>query len=264
MIGPRVGAKVGPRVGIAAGVSADEIGSSSSWTVDATSGWSIPASSAEWTAFLAAKGLSGSVAVPGSTWNMNESSGDLADTIGGITLAAGGTVAYGQSAPGWSKTGVGLSDGAISTFGSASASLPNANAGSQTVIVIGIVTVTPAANRQIYVGPSNTLRISSTPRTSATAIANVATGTVNPLNAVRPWGYRHNLTATTQMGFTDQEKLSPVYQAISGNALRFGSTSAAGPGGVLLYGIAWYNANAEISDANLSALLTAMGATMAW
>ena len=45
--------------------------------------------------------------------------------------------------------------------------------------------------------------------------------------------------------------------------MRIGSTSAA-PGGVFLYACAWYNANAEISDANIKALLQAMGFTIAW
>lgn len=264
MIGPRVGIKGGPRVGIAAGPSADEIaaGSTTAWTVDAASGKATPSSSTEWTAFIAANALS--VAVPDSLWLLQEASGNPVDTIGGLTLTAAGTVTYNQAVSGWSRTGVGLADGVNSQFATTSASLPNANAASQTVLMIATVTTAPAGNRQVYTGPSNSLRIiGGTPRFSVTAIASTASGSVDPTNAVRPWIYKHDFTNSVQKGYTDQEALGIAYTAIAGKVLRIGSTGAAF-GGVAVYACAWYNANAEISDANIKALLQAMGFTVAW
>jgi len=231
-------------------------------TRDATSNIYTPVSSAEWATFRAAFSLT--APAPDSLWLLQEASGNLADTIGGLTLTAAGTVTYNQAATGWTRTGVGLADGVNSQFATTSASLPNANAASQTVLLIGTVTTSPASNRQVYTGPNNSLRIiGGTPRLSVTAIASTASGSVNPLNAVRPWIYKHDFTGSVQKGYTDQEALGIPYTAIAGKVMRIGSTAAA-PGGVFLYACAWYNANAEISDANIKALLQAMGFTIAW
>lgn len=231
-------------------------------TRDATSNIYVPSTAAEWSAFRAYFGLA--AATPDSLWLLQEASGNPVDTIGGLTLTAAGTVTYNQAATGWTRTGVGLADGVNSQFATTSASLPNANAASQTVLMLGTVTTSSVSNRQVYTGPNNSLRIiGGTPRFSVTAIASTASGSVNPLNAVRPWIYKHDFTGSVQKGYTDQEALGITYTAIAGKVMRIGSTAAA-PGGVFLYACAWYNANAEISDANIKALLQAMGFTIAW
>ena len=229
---------------------------------DATSGIYLPASSTEWATFRAAFSLT--APAPDSLWLLQEASGNPVDTIGGLTLTAAGTVTYNQAATGWTRTGVGLADGVNSQFATTSASLPNANAASQTVLMLGTVTTSSARNRQVYTGPNNSLRIiGGTPRFSVTAIASTASGSARPLNAVRPRIYTHDCTGSVQKGYTDQEALGITYTAIAGKVMRIGSTAAA-PGGVFLYACAWYNANAEISDANIKALLQAMGFTIAW
>lgn len=263
MIGPRAGVRVGAKVGLAGGPGEDPIGSLGiAVTRDATSNIYTPVSSTEWATFRAAFGLS--VATPDSLWLLNESSGNPADTIGSLPLTAAGTVTYQQAASGWTRTGVGLTDGVNSQFATTAAGLPNANAASQTVMIIATATTASAGNRQVYVGPNNSLRIiGGTPRFSVTAIASTASGAVSPMNAVRPWIYKHDFTNSTQTGYTDQEALTIAFTAIAGKALRIGSTSVSF-GGVALYACAWYNANAEISDANIRSLLQAMGFSVAW
>lgn len=264
MIGPRVGIKGGPRVGIAAGPSADEIaaGSTTAWTVDAASGKATPSSSTEWTAFIAANALS--VAVPDSLWLLQEASGNPSDSIGAFPLTAAGAVTYRQALSGWTRVGVGLTDGVNSQFGTTSASLPTGGTASQTVLIIGNIPAAPAANRNIYEGQTgSTIRINSTPRVVAISGANVATGTVSPAGTTRPYVYRENFTAATSTVMTDQEKLVPVHGTISGRNLRIGS-SATSVAGVVGYACAWYNANAEISDANMKSLLQAMGFAIPW
>ena len=229
---------------------------------DATSGIYLPASSTEWSTFRTAFTLS--APTPDSLWLLQEAAGNAADSIGGFTLTAAGTVSYQQALTGYTRLGVGLTDAVNSQFGSASASLPAGGTGSQTVLMIARIPSAPAANRSLYEGQTTSLiRINSTPRVVAVAGGGTATGSSNPTGTTRPFVYKADATGTTETVYTDQEKLSPVGAVLSGRNLRIGSSTSA-PSAVVGYACAWYNANAEISDANMKALLQAMGFTIPW
>lgn len=231
-------------------------------TRDATSNIYTPISSAEWATFRAAFSLS--APAPDSLWLLQEASGNAADSIGAFTLTAAGTVSYQQALTGWTRTGVGLTDAVNSQFGTASASLPAGGTGSQTVLMIANIPSAPAANRSLYEGQTTSLiRINSTPRVVAVAGGGTSLGGSNPTGTTRPFVYKCDVTGTAETVYTDQEKLSPVYAALSGRNLRIGSSTSA-PGAVVGYACAWYLANAEISDANMKALLQAMGFTIPW
>lgn len=157
-------------------------------------------------------------------------------------------------------------DYSVSQAGSAywGVRIPLGGSASQTVLLIGNIAAAPAANRNIYEGQTgSTIRITSTPRVVAISGANVATGTVSPISTTRPFVYRENFTAATSTVMTDQEKLVPTHGTISGRTLRIGS-SATAVASVVGYACAWYSANAEISDANMKALLQAMGFSIPW
>lgn len=131
-------------------------------------------------------------------------------------------------------------------------------------MMIARIPSAPAANRSLYEGQTTSLiRINSTPRVVAVAGGGTSTGASNPTGTTRPFVYKADATGTTETVYTDQEKLSPAGAVLSGRNLRIGS-SAAAPSAVVGYAIAWYNANAEISDANVKALLQAMGFSVAW
>lgn len=232
------------------------------WSVDAASGKAVPATSAEWSAFIAANALS--VPVPDCLWLLQEASGNPVDSIGGVTLTAAGTVTYQQAEAGWSRKGVGLTTGVNSQFGSVSGSLPTGGTGSQTILMLANAHTAPAGNRSLYEGQTGSaIRITSVPRAVCVSGGNTATGTGSPIGAVRPYVYRENVTAATSTLMTDQEKLTPTHGTISGRNLRIGSSSSAQAARVL-YAVGWLNANAEISDANMKALLQAMGYTIPW
>lgn len=231
-------------------------------TRDATSNIYTPVSSSEWATFRAAFSLT--APAPDSLWLLQEASGNPADSIGSFTLTAAGTVTYRQALAGYTRLGVGLTDGVNSQFGTASGSLPAGGTGSQTVLMIANIPSAPAANRSLYEGQTTSLiRINSTPRVVAVAGGGTSLGGSNPTGTTRPFVYKCDVTGTAETVYTNQEKLSPVYAALSGRNLRIGSSTSA-PGAVVGYACAWYSANAEISDANMKALLQAMGFTIPW
>ena len=231
-------------------------------TRDATSGIYLPSSSTEWTDFRSYFSLS--APAPDSLWLLQEASGNPADSIGAFTLTANGTVTYQQTLSGYTRKGVGTTDNVNSRFGNQDVSLPTGGAASQTVLFIANVPSAPAGNRSLYDGQTGcTIRINSTPRAVAISGANTATGTVSPVGTTRPYVYRENFTAGTSTVMTDQEKLSPTHGTISGRNLRLGSTASTASA-VFGYACAWYNANAEISDADIKALLQAMGFSISW
>lgn len=232
---------------------------------DATAGIYLPSSSTQWTNFIARKGLS--IAVPSALWLLQEPSGNPVDSIGGFTLTAAGSLAYQQAEAGWSRTGVKFTDGGTGTLSNSSASLPSIASASMTTLMIANATASTSATRvmlQHGSGTINRVRVTSTPRLAVLSNGNTATGTVSPLNAVRPYALRSNRTAASCVGTSDTEKLTPTFDAtVTGKGVVFGLSSQT-PTFNVLYACNWHNANAEISDATLKALLQAMGFTITW
>lgn len=242
------------------------------WSVDATSGIAVPANASEWSAFIAANGLT--VAVPDALWLLQEASGNFADSIGGFTLTADAGNAYQQTVAGWARKGAqSPSDGTTHIGISLSASLPACNAAGAGMAIFAFVNLpsTPAANRDVYEGAGATLRtrLTATPRLAALDQANVATGTNNP-TGTRPVGHQYYTpdgTTGTCVGYSDQEKLTPTFAiAAATKSLRLGGSSSGNlaPIATWLYAWGWLFGNANITSAQVKACLQAMGWTIPW
>src|SRR5262249_36976404 len=76
-------------------------------TKDATSDRFVPQSAAEWTSLLSGSGI----ASPDLLWLCQESSGNLADSIGSYTGTTTGSPTYRNSVTGWSAKSVICRDG---------------------------------------------------------------------------------------------------------------------------------------------------------
>src|SRR5206468_3997244 len=111
----------------------------SSVTKDATSMWYVPANSTEWTNLLSGTGF----ANPDDSWLMQESSGNLADSIGTRTLTATGTISYQVAATGWTRKGIKVADKSTSAY--ASTTIPNVNTTSGTLLQIFSLNTNPAS-----------------------------------------------------------------------------------------------------------------------
>lgn len=238
---------------------------------DATSNIYVPASSAQWTQFLAAAGLS-AWSVPDALHLCQEAAGNLADTMAGaLTLTAANTPLYQQAAAGWSRQSAAMDDGTSDAFGSTAFALPNINTESMLMYaIVNIPTAAPAGTRNMIclgaVGTRAAAEFVVTDRVRAVCGANAAVGAVDP-GGVRPVVCQVDQTANVMRVATDQEVLSPVFDAaVAGEQLRIGGVptgnTAAGAG--FLYVATWYLAPAERSQADIKALLQALGWAIPW
>ena len=232
------------------------------WSVDTTSGKPVPANATEWGDFIAAKGLS--IPVPNFLHLCQEASGNLADSIGSLTLAANGSPLYRQAIIGWSRAGVKGTNAAtgqrLMASVSSTASTPYAilclvqfdanqepgSPGSREIFGVGTSSdwaVAPyddgGVTRIRYVEGSNTADTSAAnDYSTACAVAglNDASG--------RAWV------------FTSLETLSPTYGApASNNSYFLGSRTMRFAAATIGYSCGW---QAAISDADMRALIAAL------
>ena len=256
-------------MGLANGIGADEIGADTgggavTWTVDATSGIAVPSSAAEWSAFIAAKGLS--VGAPDALWLLQEASGNPADSIGGFTLTPAGSPGYQQAESGWSRKAIRLHDGASERLSTTDAGLPDIASASMTTLVFANL-ISVAATR-VFIDHGTTTKNraeqNTTPRLVAMSGSNTATGLNDPTGAVKPFVLRTNRTAGSATLFSDTEKVAPTWSSsVTGKSSVLGSSGLSGTVS-FLYACQWHASNAEMTDANLKALLQAMGFVIAW
>lgn len=232
---------------------------------DASGGKYVPASSTEWTNFIARKGLS--VAVPDSLHLLQEASGSPADSIGAFPLTVVGTPTYSTAATGWTRVGISFTDGQAAELNSTSASLPSITTNSCTTLLFAIVTATAGARAVIQHGTTTVdqTRVNSTgPHLQVASGVNTATGTgASPVGAMRPYGLRTNRTSSTTSGNSDAELLTPTFGSPTNKKIGIGSNGNT-PAMNVVYAAHWFNANAEITDANWRALLQALGWTVGW
>jgi hypothetical protein len=261
VVGPVVGPKVGPNGDVSAGVPV-------TWTVDATSGIAVPANATEWADFIAANGLS--ISVPSSLYLMQEASGNLADSIGALTLTST-SLTYQQAVAGWTRLGITVTDGSGGRAEATVGNGPNPATTSQTWIVFADLTSTPAGNRHLL--HINTIAatgafvlVNVTPVIGITCAAVTANGASNPVTGgVRPFALKYDRTNSAAVAYSDQDKVAGTYNAgVVDGGKGFGRGSSNDPAGAWLYGYMFSGAAAEISDATMKALLQAHGFTIPW
>lgn len=256
MIGVRPGIKCGIRPGLAAGLSADEIGSG------ATDPQLAPATAAAFTAL----GLT----APDGIYTCQQASGSLLDSVAANHMAnIGSTPLYRQSVPGWARKAVFCADGTLQFFEAVNGTLPNISTTSLLALAYVRLTATPSGEGAILTlgaGSNHTAdaRATVTPRFKSGSDLNVAvaTGTVNPGTVVHPIVLKVDHTGSAQVVYTDKEKITPAFQGTMTNAgLAIGcnpSNTVSAPVQIL-YVATWFAANAEMADATVKSMLTALG-----
>jgi hypothetical protein len=258
------GIRSGLRSGIRSGINP---AGGASWASDATSGIAVPSSGSQWSAFLAANSLS--IAAPDSLWLCQETSGNLADSIGSLALVPNASPSYNQSVTGWSRKAVQLTQVSNQRFGLGVGAGPNPSSTSVTWMILAQVTDTPAATRGLLAANMDVttvarMTLNSTPRI-ITQNGTIATGTNNPVGfGVQPFAIKVDRTASAVRGYTGQEKLSPTYTSPADGTKGIGASGQVSAPADVLYACMWSGNNAEISDANMKALLEAMGFTIPW
>jgi hypothetical protein len=258
------GIRSGLRTALRSGLSPSD---GPGWTIDATSGIAVPANASEWSTFIAENELS--VAAPDSLWLCQETSGNLADSIGSLALTALGSPAYNASVSGWSRKAVQLTQVNSQRFGLGVGAGPNPNTTSVTWMILAQVTATPAAGRGLLganldVTTVCRVTLNTTPRIVAQN-GSTATGASNPVGfGVQPFALKLDRTAGAVRLCTGQEKLSPTYTSPADGNKGIGASGQLSAPADIVYACMWSGANAEISDANMKSLLQAMGYTISW
>lgn len=269
MIGPRIGPKFGYRVGGAFGVGADQAAPPvASWSVDAASGKGVPNTEGEWTTLFAT--LAGGGA-PVSLHRCQESSGDLADTIGSMTLTASGTCSYNNAVTGWTRTALGLTDVAAGKWDTAGG--PNPGSTSIAALLYMSVTV-PGTSRWFLQLNTDASYRAYMEQTSGGLLRIVYGGGSNSagstsynggISAVFPVLYVFDRVNSRHKFFTNSEVVSATYSAIVTNLRRgLGGGVSTPPTSRYLYAAWWSGANAAwlSTDANAKSLLQALGWTV--
>lgn len=237
-------------------------------TKDATSNKYVPANSSEWTTFRTAGSLS--TANPNSLWLCQETSGNLSDSIGSLTLTANATPTYDNAVTGWTRKGLGFTQVANQRFGAAAGVGPSPATTSQMWLWIVTVTATPAATRGIcQVSNGATVLqglLTSTPRARINVGGTTTDGTNSPATETNgmPVVLLYDRSGSRAMLYTSQEKITGTYSAGVVDGVKGIGAGTSFPG-FCVYGAMWSGAAAEaFTDANVKSLLQTMGFTIPW
>lgn len=234
---------------------------------DATSGWYFPSSTTQWNNFRTFKGLN--MASPQHLRLCQESSGNLADSIGGVTWTATGTPTYSQAITGQTRVGVSCSgDGVADRFAAAAGVGPNPSTTSILTLAFIRFPATPAATRSLLgynlTSTTNSTRVQ---HLITTGLMRLQTVSVNADSAgsvsseTHAVALRLDRTNDRTLAYNNDEKVAPTHSdSVNDGAKGFGNGSLAR----MFYVVEWTGANAEGSDADLKALIQAMGPTIAW
>jgi hypothetical protein len=238
---------------------------------DATSGIRVPASLTQWQDFNAYHVAIGTANYPNVTptclWLCQESSGNLTDVIGGVTLTqTGAGHLYNQAVTGWSRLAVQTVDGTAGQKWINSTIAPNPNLVSTSwFAVIGFPAAAPVAARDLMANSGTLDCRLSTGGKVAIINSGTATGTANPLAGVHLVEVKHDLTNSTFVAYSDQEKLVGTYVAVASNPMFvFGGQTTAASGSAYLYVAEFSGAAAELTDAQYKARQIALGWSPPW
>lgn len=241
---------------------------------DATSPKYFPASATEWANFLSRKGFTGITV--SNLWLCQESSGNLADSIGSMTLLKNGTTTYNNVVSGYTRTAVGIPQATAARFEAAVATGWNISTTSVLLCMVAAITAQGAADRGLMTlggaaaGTAVDVGVTATTHVPKLDVVGVTTsGASDPVTgaAVRPYTLQYDRTNTQSVFYDDQEKVVGTYNAGATDSNKgFGSSSNfAIPAALsVIYGFALTGSSAEITPATYKSLQQALGWTIAW
>lgn len=232
---------------------------------DATSSKYVPASSAEWSRLLADAGISNGG--PSSLWLCQESSGNLADSIGSVTLTAAGSPGYQQAVTGWSRKAVTIANGTTTDkFAAAAGAGPNVAAESVLWLFYLSIPASPAALRHAAAAAAYPTGRSFAVSSTGKIVSYLRNQNVNSLQThtavgVFPLVLQYDRTNGTAITFSHLEKITHSYvsTAVDG-AKGVGSLDGTAAVGLsVVYMAAFKGVAAELSTTQVKTLLTQLG-----
>ncbi len=228
---------------------------------DSSSRKYVPASTAEWNELLTGLGIN----APSSVWLCQESSGTLADSIGSLTLTASGGLSYQQTAAGWTRKGVKLSDNTVNYIRNTAA--PDFTTTSGLLLQMFSLGTNPASGyralncfgftrneeAQLVTGTSG-------PKLRGDSNTTRSTGTANHAG-VLVVVTKYDVTNSVLGVYTQHEQLKPTFTvqaAGSSTHLYMLGDTVASTDATMVYAAFWSGASAELTDSQIQDLLDAV------
>jgi hypothetical protein len=242
---------------------------------DATSLIRVPSSLTQWQNFNAYHVAIGTAnfpnVTPSSLYLMQEASGNLADSIDGITLTAtGASLIYQQAVAGWSRKAFAIPDGLVThNAQNTTTAVDISTTSALWMLYVRMPAGAPAAVRRLArINATGMLgSLSTTPRIQCVtggAGGSTVNGTSNPTGAVHLFAIQANRALPQARIFTDQEKVAGTVGTYATVALGIGSSAGNSADVGYLYGPLFTGAAAELSDAQVKSLAQALGFTIPW
>lgn len=233
------------------------------WTIDATSNKAAPVSSTEAQALLTAAAVSS-----GTVTNFypffSTASGNVLDDVGSKNLTAAGTWSYSQAVTGWSTQGIASSSGTSATF--TNNTFANVNANNYTLFLLAKID-TPLGQRTVMrmgdvFDDDATFEITSSGFMAVgDGTPGRTTGAVDATSAARYWVLS---IGTNVLLANDQELLTGGAKACNGTQLLFGGDNSQTWFPASTKYMIGFVVNAGLSSADIRAVLTEAGYTVAW
>lgn len=266
-IGPRIGPVLGPRIGPAIGT--DEIKSGSAVITDATSGKGVPLTQAQWNTVFSNSGMANKTVA--HSWDFQDASGNITRTIGDDLVAAG-TLDYQQNLTGWTRKGVTFTNNTADA--AAHAAAVGADPSANSVLWFAYIDIATAAvvARQVLTAGGAAAASEAAIRHDASRFLQIkilgatAQGAADlDLAALRPFVLLHDRSGSRAIAYTEAEKVVGTYNAgVTDGVKGFGAASATSAGMTVSLAAVFSGSDAEWTDAQVKAVLQALGWTVAW
>lgn len=242
-----------------------DTGLSVTWDLDGTSGHGVPNSAAQWQDLITNNALS--ITPPNGLWLMQAQSGPITPAIGAVMIPGTNTNAgtYRRAVPGWTRFAIATTANQNTAFGNNTASeLPNVSTSSMTILAYYATPTPPNQTSSIVFGGSGggfaEVGLDSASHFKLSVGSSNATGTVDHGTDVVPIILKMDVDHSQQVLYVDHEKIIGTYAPLaSSRGLLLAAANHTAPEGRWLYMAAWYGAGAELTDAQVSSLLTALG-----
>ena len=173
---------------------------------------------------------------------------------------------YQQPVPGWTRRAVKSTDGSgVAFYNSTDASLPNVGSASMTVLMYYATQGNPAGTRSVLVAGccAGYATVSIDPAKHYKLSVNTtgtATGSMDHGTEVIPIVLKLDHTNGRQAIITNRETIAPPNTQLGPyKGIYLAAANGAAPDGRWLYMAAWYATSAEMSDAQIAALISALG-----
>jgi hypothetical protein len=197
------------------------------WTVDKYSLIGLPQSAAEWTAVLAAAAISSGG--PSSLYLLQEASGNIADSISGLTMTvAGAGLNYQVALPDWHCKALEFTEGGNAVFSSTNAALPDPATTSQARIMYAAMYASASEQNMYLWGTAGFAAIARIAGGGGTEWE-IADGGVKVTSAtsvtgtVRPYVHCRKVPAVSRVdAYTDNDHISGTFGVVTGKKNELG------------------------------------------